>query len=98
MKKAYQRIKNAEPGKRFTGHYDSKKESRKEHPIKSALSLAMGIVLILVGLFFGALPLIPGFVLGIPGIAIIAARFRVVARFLDRCEMRVRRMVGKLKS
>lgn len=92
------RVTRAKPGERFVRHYERRQRKKSEHPIKAALYFLLGIVLILTGFAFGFLPILPGFLLAIPGVVIIASRARAVAVLLDRAELAVRRVLKKIRT
>lgn len=92
------RVTRAKPGERFIRHYERQQRQEYEHPVKSALYVLLGIVLILIGLALGFLPILPGVLFGIPGIVIIASRSRVVAVLLDRAELAIRRALRRFRT
>jgi hypothetical protein len=51
-----------------------------------------GLLLVILGLVLSLPPLVPGFLLWLPGLAMIAAQFDGVARALDRIEREARRL------
>lgn len=92
------RVTRAKPGERFIRHYERQQRQEHEHPVKSALYVLLGIALILAGLAFGFLPILPGFLFGIPGVVIIASRSRIVAVLLDRAELAIRRAFRRFRT
>ncbi len=92
------RVTRAKPGERFIRHYERQQRQEYEHPLKSALYFLLGIILILTGLAFGFLPILPGFLFGIPGVVIIASRSRTVAVLLDRAELAIRRTLRRFRA
>lgn len=92
------RVTRAKPGERFIRHYERQQRQEYEHPFKAALYVLLGIVLILTGLALGFLPILPGFLFGIPGVVIIASRSRIVAVLLDRAELAIRRTLRKFRT
>jgi hypothetical protein len=58
------------------------------------LRSSLGVVLILIGLVFMALPG-PGFVPAFAGLALLAGESAAMARALDRAELRVRRWLHR---
>jgi hypothetical protein len=53
-------------------------------------------MLVFAGLVLGPTPVAPGFLLGVPGLAILAARVRFVAQALDKSEIILRRIAALL--
>jgi UPF0716 family protein affecting phage T7 exclusion len=91
------RIARDEPGRRFTAHHQRhrQRESRRAAAWKTAGYVIAGVLLIAAGLILSIPPGVPGFLLWIPGIGLLAARFRALAAGLDRAELFLRRIVGK---
>ena len=83
------------PGRRFQERYRRKRE----HPrgtLARCGAVCAGIVLTLAGIFFLVFPG-PGIPILAAGLALIAQESRATARFLDRCELRVREWVKRLR-
>lgn len=93
LERQFSQVAHDTPGKRFINYYKRRRAVRKGHPFKRMLYILPGIVLIAAGFFLGFLPGAPGIFLGIPGLALIAAQFRVVAALLDRGELVLRRIL-----
>jgi len=53
------------------------------HPVLHALRVALGLVLVLVGILGLILPIMPGWVFLIPGLVILADYFPPIRRLLD---------------
>lgn len=81
-----------EPGRRFERFYKRRKRDD-EHYVTSVLYIVAGIAVVIVGIVLSISPIVPGFFLVIAGLAIIVARVRPVAHWLDRMELRVRRVL-----
>lgn len=60
----------------------------------SLVYLGVGLGLIVVGSALSLIPAIPGVLLGVPGLAMIVARYRFAAVALDRGESAFRWLVG----
>jgi hypothetical protein len=58
----------------------------------------MGLLLVVLGLVLSLPPLMPGFLLWLPGLALIAAQFGWVARALDQGECRARTLHRWMKG
>lgn len=84
LKETYYRIRNAEPGKRFTAYYEYRNKRSRS---KSSLYISVGILLVVIGFSLSLVPGVPGILLGIPGLGMIASQFRPMARLLDRIEI-----------
>lgn len=88
MKLAFRQIKAGAPGRRFIDHYQ---RSRRREGARGTLwttigYVAVGLVLVICGLVLSLPPAVPGFLLWIPGLALLAARFKGLALLLDRLE------------
>ena len=81
-------LAHSRPGQRFQDRYRRKSETGRGRLARCAVILA-GIALTLVGIFFLAVPG-PGIPILAVGLALIAQESAVMARFLDRAELRVR--------
>jgi hypothetical protein len=81
-------LAHSRPGQRFQDRYRRKSETGRGRLARCAVILA-GIALTLVGIFFLAEPG-PGIPILAVGLALIAQESAVMARFLDRAELRVR--------
>ena len=95
LKDTVAHIKQGDRGKRFIDYYDYRKKRDGESLARYIVMLILGILMIGMGIIGALLPILPGFLLFIPGIAIIAARSRIVAKSLDRIEVLIRKTVGK---
>lgn len=94
LKKITRQLGHSRPGRRFLDHYH-----RSESPSlwKSWLLVALGGVLVVVGVVISLPPLLPGFLLWIPGFALIASQIKTVAIALDKLECAIRELVHKMK-
>lgn len=90
-------IKTGRPGNRFTRYWQRRQQKREEHPLKKTLWLIIGIILIIVGMALGPTPIVPGFLIAIPGLAIVAGRMRWVAKALDKAEIVLRDFASRLR-
>ncbi|HEX5738383.1 MAG TPA: hypothetical protein VFY22_07735 [Hydrogenophaga sp.] len=92
LKSDFREIRKGKPGRRFLHHY--RENRRREGPHDSAWRtagyLAVGLALLIGGLVLSLPPGVPGFLLWIPGLALLAARSRMLAWWLDRSEAWVR--------
>lgn len=85
------------PGRRFMETYRRVQKEKKGKPLKSVLSILLGVLLILFGFLLGFAPFLPGIVFGILGMALIVGRFRFAARFMDKTEIWLRKIGAKIK-
>jgi Mg2+/Co2+ transporter CorC len=97
LKRTFHELKDGEPGRRFTAHHERHRrtESHRESTLKTAAYLIGGFALLLGGLLLSLPPGVPGFLLWVPALGLLAARLRVVAVGLDRAELLVHRLIGK---
>jgi hypothetical protein len=93
---SWDRFVHALPGRRFQERYRRMQREKGSAWRRCALVCA-GIVLLIVGLFFLAVPG-PGIPILAIGLALIAQESAVLARFLDRAELRLRRWWKRLRS
>lgn len=91
-------IKEGKPGKRFLRYYQIRKQRGADSPLKQVGMLALGLVLVAGGFLGFLLPILPGYLLFIPGLAILTARSRFTARLLDRLELVVRKLMQRWRS
>ncbi|MFP4307822.1 MAG: hypothetical protein ACLFRG_14350 [Desulfococcaceae bacterium] len=83
------------PGERFRNEYRRRRD-RREHWGMSVAMLSGAALLALVGLLLSIPPGMPGFLLWIPALGIIASRIRPVAKWMDRLEAWTRRAARRL--
>jgi hypothetical protein len=88
IKSEFRKIKDGVPGRRFVDHYErSRRREGGRVKLWSTLGyVAAGLILLICGLMFSLLPGIPGFLLWIPGLALLVMRFKILAVLLDRLE------------
>ena len=100
IKSALRDIRNGEPGRRFLQHYERTrlKEGDRGSFWKTFGYVAAALVLIVGGLIFALTPGIPGFLLWIPGLGLLAARSKRLAMVLDRIEVWARKMWKRLSN
>jgi Flp pilus assembly protein TadB len=90
LKNNWRELADGTPGKRFQNRYEKKQRSG-ESGRGRALKLAAAALLIAVGIVLLVVPG-PGSVLIVLGAALLAEESSRVARWLDRTEVRIRRL------
>ncbi len=90
-------IKQGIPGRRFIDYYDYRKTRKNESTAKHLGMIFLGSLLLIVGSLLGPVPVIPGFVLAVPGIAIICSRSKTAAKLLDATERLLRKIHRRRK-
>ncbi len=95
LKDTVSHIKQGDAGKRFIQYYEYRKQRDQDSLGKFIAMSALGIGLIAVGIFGALLPILPGFLFFIPGIAILTARSRWLAISLDQMERSIRKLRDK---
>ena len=90
LKSGYRQFRDDESGVRFLNAHQ-RWRSKSKGPAATILIITTGAIFIVGGLFLGLVPGAPGIVLGLVGFALIAARFRRMAIWLDWCEVKIRR-------
>lgn len=86
MKHEWKLFKEDEPGHRFINHRD---RMRKRSRTLNVVGLVVGIALIAAGIVFCFLPG-PGLIPLVFGFALVAARWKRMAKLMDRAEPKVR--------
>ena len=92
----WDRFVHSTPGRRFQERYRRMQE-RKGSAWKRCAAVCGGVLLVLVGLFFCAVPG-PGIPILAVGLALIAQESRRLARLLDKTEIRLRRWWKRLRA
>lgn len=88
-------LSEAAPGDRFERY--ARRRASDEPRVRSALIVGSGVLLVAIGGALSMLPLAPGFLLTVPGLAILAARIPTLARLVDRGELGLRRAGGSIR-
>jgi hypothetical protein len=89
-------ITQSPPGRRFQERY-RRKHAGNESAWKRCGCVCAGVLLTIVGVFFLAVPG-PGIPILAVGLALIAQESKVVARWLDRTELRLRRWWKRIRQ
>jgi hypothetical protein len=97
LKHGYRQFADDEPGERFLNMHD-RWNRRTKSPVVNVLAVIVGLILIAGGFFLGLVPGAPGIVLGLLGFALIAARFRRLAVWLDWAEVKCRKWGQKWRK
>jgi len=98
IKRNFQLFKQSKPGQRFTDLQKRRKEAEKgKLPIGRIINITLGVALILVGIFLLALPG-PGITLSVLGCGLLGGESRMIARFLDRGELKLREWWPPVKA
>jgi hypothetical protein len=90
LKKNWTELSRERPGRRFQNRH--RKQDRSGSGTSRALKLAAAIALLVGGAVLLVVPG-PGSVLIVIGAALLAEESRIVARFMDRAEVRTRRWI-----
>ena len=92
-KQNWYEFKRSQPGYRFQERYNRRQQTTSgPFDPKNLLYLAVGIVIIVVGVVLAPIPG-PGGVIAFVGLAFIGAEFLPIARLLDWGEVRIRGLV-----
>lgn len=93
LKSDFREIKDGAPGRRFADHYERRKqrEGAKGNLWKTLGYVIVGLALLIGGLLLSLPPGVPGFLLWIPGLGLLTARFKSFGILLDRLELLVRK-------
>lgn len=87
LKKDWTRLRRGSPGARFRDLHEHRR--RRPSSTSRAVTISVGVVLILVGVLVGPLPGPGGFV-SVFGLALLSTVFRPMARFMDWAELKLR--------
>jgi sulfite exporter TauE/SafE len=100
LKSELREIKRGTSGRRFTEHYIRSKRSEDANGSvwKKWGYVAAGLLLLIVGLLLSVPPGVPGFLLWIPGLALLAARSKTLAMLLDRLESWGKKLWRRLRG
>jgi hypothetical protein len=100
IKSELRQIKRGAPGQRFMDHYvrSKRNEDANGSVWKKWGYVAAGLILLIIGLLLSLPPGVPGFLLWIPGLALLAARSKTLAMLLDRTEAWGRRLWQRLRG
>ena len=91
LKRRCVQVKKDEAGKRFLNAYERSRRHSKSS-VANILLIISGAVLVIGGFLLGLVPGVPGIVLGVLGLGLIATRFRRMAIGLDWAELKMRRI------
>lgn len=94
MKHEWELFKHDEPGQRFINHRD---RMRKRSRTLNIAGLVVGVILVAAGIVFCFLPG-PGLIPLVFGFALVAARWKRMAKMMDRAEPRVREFGHRQKD
>jgi hypothetical protein len=87
LKRISDSLRSGKPGHRFVDYHDRRKKAEgRSGTWKSAGYVILGLVLLAAGLVLSLPPGVPGFLLWIPGLGLLAVRFRILAVYLDKLE------------
>jgi len=100
LKSDFSLLVEGKPGSRFRDHHRRHRqaEGRATSAWKTAGYLLLGATLLTAGLVLSIPPGLPGFLLWIPGLGLLVARLGVLAALLDRGELWLRKIAGRLAS
>lgn len=94
LRSTYREIAAFPAGERFRRYHQRRKDTAgRRH---SAAFVAAGLVLVVTGFFLSLPPLMPGFLLWLPGLALMASQWHSLARALDRSECLARNLYRRV--
>ena len=86
-------LKAGKPGRRFQDHYARVHEAHGGQRRKPVF-IWIGAGLVVLGIVFSVLPLLPGWLMVLLGVAAISAQSHSMAKSLDWLEVRARELLG----
>ncbi|MGK2927204.1 MAG: hypothetical protein ACSLE2_16430 [Lysobacterales bacterium] len=88
IKQEFREVKSGKPGKRFVDHFHRirGRENGRGTFWMTFAYVAVGLLLVICGFVLSLPPGVPGFLLWIPGLVLLAARSKSLATLLDRLE------------
>ena len=90
-KEDWRRLKESKPGHRFKDHYHQRQQSRSGgFSLRAVFIMSLGTLVLLGGVIAVPLPG-PGWLIILLGLGMFAGESKLIARFLDRVEVRLRR-------
>jgi hypothetical protein len=93
----WRELRRGRPGRRFQDRYErSRREENRTGALKRIALITVAIALLAVGLVLTVIPG-PAFVFFILAGALLAGESRIIAKFMDWCEVRARRIIGWAK-
>lgn len=97
-KQNWQQFKGSDPGQRFQDSYARRQQaSHGRWDKRSAINIALGITIAVVGLVLVPAPG-PGFIVVFLGLGLLGSEFAPIARALDRAEVKGHAVVGWAKG
>ena len=100
LKSEYREVKKDTPGRRFLDHYERsrRREGDRGRTLRTWGYVGVGSVLLICGFALSLPPGVPGFLLWIPGLSLIASRSKRIAMLMDRLEIWARKMWRTLRN
>lgn len=96
--KAYlRRLKGEPPGERFTAEFQ-RNHALQETMMQRLLISGFAVLCVIVGLLLSIPPAVPGFLLWLPALGLLAARSETLARLLDAAELWAHRLWQRLQA
>ena len=96
MGAAWGELRNGMPGRRFQD-YNSRQHEQPSGELRRRLRVGGGVLFMLLGMAMMLTPG-PGLLVFLAGAAISAAESHTAARALDWCELRLRRVLARLRE
>ncbi len=96
LRSIYREITAAPAGKRFQRYHQHRKGRAGHWHV--AIYGGSGLLLVILGFLLSLPPLMPGFLLWLPGLALIASQFGCVARALDHGECMIRKVYRRISG
>ena len=98
LKKIYHSLKGGTPGRRFTEYHARQRRQASRSQRMRIIKVSLGLALVVIGFLLSLPPGVPGFLLYLPGLALIAGQLQLVAIGLDRTERGLRALYRWLRK
>ena len=96
LRDGLKQLRCARPGARFQAHYERAHEPRGNYGMR-ALFIVGGVCLGVMGMLLSLIPLVPGTAVAVVGAGLVAAESQAAARFFDWLEVKLRRIVQRVR-
>jgi UPF0716 family protein affecting phage T7 exclusion len=90
-------IKRVKPGRRFQKQYERGRQ-KNDSALRHTVFIVLGSALVITGFLLSIPPGVPGFLVSLAGLALIAARWHFLAKLLDKAELYGRSIIQRVRD